>query len=61
MKLRIDNETCTGCGLCVSTSPEVFEMQGELAVVKADSVPESAEQSAKEAVENCPVNAIAIE
>ena len=61
MKIIIDEDTCTGCGLCVSTAPDVFEMKGELAVVKTDPVLPEAEGQAKEAAENCPVNAIAVE
>lgn len=62
MKAHVDKDTCIGCGLCPSISPEVFEMQddgkaGEI----VDSVPETAQDSAKEAEESCPVNAISVE
>jgi ferredoxin len=62
MNAHVDKDTCIGCGLCPSISPEVFEMQddgkaGEI----VDSVPETAQGSAKEAAESCPVNAILVE
>jgi len=62
MKVIIDKETCTGCGLCVETCPEVFEMdKNDIAEVKIDTVPASAEATCKEAVKNCPSEAIKVE
>ena len=62
MKAIIDAELCTGCELCVETCPEVFEMSDEdVAVVKADEVPSEAEDTAREAAEDCPSEAITIE
>ena len=61
MKAKVDQNTCTGCGLCVNSCPDVFEMQGDVIAVKGDSIPEAAMQSAKEAAENCPVEAITLE
>ena len=61
MKAVVSNDLCTGCGLCVSTCPDVFEMAGDVAGVKGDAVPEAAEDTAKEAAQNCPVEAIIIE
>ena len=61
MKAVVDNDGCTGCGLCVETCPEVFEMGGDVAVVKGDSIPAGAEDSAKQAADDCPSEAIAIQ
>ena len=61
MKAIVDKETCIGCGLCESTCPEVFLMEENVAVVKADPVPPEAEASCREAADGCPVQAIAIE
>ena len=61
MKAVVDEDLCSGCGLCEETCPEVFEMKDELAVVKVDVVPPEAEDKCKEAAEDCPSEAISIE
>ncbi|MFH1753004.1 MAG: ferredoxin [Candidatus Omnitrophota bacterium] len=61
MKALIDEELCTGCGLCADSCPEVFEMQDDKAIVKGGSVPASASDSAKDAAANCPVEAIKVD
>jgi len=61
MKAKVDQDTCTGCGLCVDTCPEVFEMGDDTAKVIADPVPAAAVESCKEAAADCPVEAIAVE
>jgi ferredoxin len=60
MKAEVDQNTCTGCGLCVDTCPEVFEMAGDTATVKVDPVPPTAENACLDAKEDCPVEAISI-
>ncbi len=62
MKATVDRDTCIGCGVCPSVCPEVFEMDDEnIAIVKVDEVPAELEDSAKEAEEACPVEAIRVE
>jgi ferredoxin len=61
MKAVIDKDACTGCGLCVETCPDVFEMADDVAQVKADPVPSGAEDSAKQAADDCPSEAIQIQ
>lgn len=61
MKAVVDADLCTGCELCVSTAPDVFEMDDDVATMKGDEIPEDALDSAKEAAEECPVEAITIE
>lgn len=60
MKVRIE-DTCTACGLCVETCPEVFEMGSEIAIVIVDEVPPKSEDTAHQAAEECPVEAIIVE
>jgi len=60
MKVRIE-DTCTACGLCCDTCPEVFEMGSELAQVKVKEVPAEFEDAVQQAADECPVEAIVIE
>jgi len=62
MKASIDRDGCISCGVCESTCPEVFRMDGDgYAEVIVDTIPESAEQTAIGAQENCPVSVITVE
>lgn len=56
----VDPETCIGCGLCPTLCPEVFRMEGDLAITYTDPVPEVLEDTAQDAADQCPVAAIAI-
>jgi ferredoxin len=62
MEAFVDQDACIGCGLCPAISPEVFDMADDgKAHVIVDTVPEGAEDSAVEAQESCPVDAIKVE
>jgi ferredoxin len=61
MKAMVDEDLCTGCELCTQTCPDVFEMKDDIATVIADEIPEDAQDCAKQAAEECPVEAIKIE
>ena len=61
MRVTVDEETCIGCELCAETCPEVFEMNDDKVKVKTDEVPATVADTCKEAVENCPVEAIQME
>jgi ferredoxin len=60
MKVRIE-DTCTACGLCCDTCPDVFEMGDEIAVVKMEDVPAQYEDDVQQAADECPVEAIVVE
>ncbi|MFA5142650.1 MAG: ferredoxin [Candidatus Omnitrophota bacterium] len=60
MKAKIDADTCIGCGLCVTTCPEVYKMQDDKAVVYASVAPNGSEESCQKAADECPVTAITV-
>jgi len=61
MKVSIDADLCTGCGLCTDSLPEIFEMKDDLAVVIQANVPADKESEVQEAVDDCPAEAIIVE
>lgn len=61
MKAIVDEDACTACGLCEDTCPEVFELRDDVAVVLVDTVPDDQEELCRQAAEECPAEAIAIE
>lgn len=54
------NENCIGCGLCSSVCPEVFTM-GDDGTANGGDVTVEVLDTAQEARDSCPVNAISIE
>ena len=60
MKAKVTDD-CTLCALCEDTCPEVFTMGDEKAQVKLDTIPADVEAKAKQAAEECPVEAIVLE
>ena len=61
MKVSIDKDLCTACGLCSDSVPDVFELGDDVAEVKTAEVPENLEDDVQEAADDCPVEAIIIE
>jgi len=57
-KIKVDQETCIGCGACAAICPKTFEMVEGKARVKVSNVNKITCE--KEAAESCPVNAISI-
>lgn len=60
MMKAIVNSNCIGCGLCANACPAVFEM-GDDNLAHADVIPVSQVDTAQEARDSCPVDAITIE
>lgn len=57
-KITIDESLCTGCGLCASNCPSVFEVGDDsLAHVISGKCDDC---DLKDIAEQCPVNAIAV-
>ncbi len=61
MKVSVDENLCTGCGMCVDICPEVFEIPEAISIVKTTEITEEIADKVKEAAESCPVEAIIIE
>ncbi len=59
-KVWID-EDCTACELCVDICPEVFELPGDVAVVKDGADLSANEEGIRESAESCPVEVIHFE
>lgn len=57
--VKVDQDKCIGCGACSATCPEVFEMgdDGKAKVKKGADEKKNA-KCIKEAIQNCPVEAI---
>jgi ferredoxin len=61
MKIIIDNDFCSGCGLCASLFPDAFDITPEgKASVRHKIIPAWLEQEYQIAAENCPEKAIKI-
>ena len=61
MRVWVDEDACTGCGLCVDKCPAVFELEDGLAFATRSVVPEDEEGRVEDAADECPVEAIVIE
>ena len=61
MRVWVDEDVCTGCGLCVDKCPGVFELDDGVAFASVSVVPEGEEDRVEDAADQCPVEAISIE
>ncbi len=59
MKVTVDDQRCRGHGMCLTLCPEVFDLTDDgYAVADPEEVPAGLEDAAREAIENCPEQAI---
>jgi ferredoxin len=57
--VKVDKDKCIGCGACAATCPEVFELGADgKSHVKAGADTKKNAKGIKEAIDNCPVEAI---
>ena len=61
MKVRVDRDVCAGFGVCLGLCPEVFELHEDgYATVMVAEVPPELEDAVRQAVSQCPANAIVV-
>ena len=59
MKVKVNQETCIGCGACAAVAEDIFELQDSgLSHAKVKEVPEDKVEEVKEAMDVCPTGAI---
>ena len=61
MKVKIDADLCTACALCTDGVPQVFKMGKDVAEVIDSAVPANLENAVRDAVSDCPAEAIIVE
>ncbi len=57
MSVAVDQNTCIGCGACVSLCPKVFKMNDG---AKSEVISQDDTECAKNAADSCPVQAITV-
>jgi len=57
----VDKEICIRNESCKEISREIFEGEGNVAMVKIEEVPENLKDKCKEAAPSCPLEAIVTE
>jgi len=55
--IKVNKDTCIGCGACIAICESVFEMKDGKSIVKKGQE-KSKMPCIKEAIDSCPVNAI---
>jgi ferredoxin len=58
VKVEVVESECIGCGACVATCPDVFEMEGDKAKPKKKELKEAG--CAQDAADGCPVSCIKV-
>lgn len=61
MKVRVDASVCAGFGVCVGLCPQVFKLHDDgYAIVRVSEVPKEFENVVRQAVNQCPSQAISL-
>lgn len=60
LKVIVDRQRCDGNGVCMGIAPEVFDVDDDLHLHIADTIPENPELEARvrQAVSSCPILAL---
>jgi ferredoxin len=60
MKIAVDKDKCLGCGMCVSSCPECFKMDGGTSSV-VEGVESCDKCDLSQVADDCPAGAISVE
>lgn len=60
MQISVDKNSCVGCGMCVNTCPEAFQLGDEGLAESRREIPAYALEDALQTAGDCPVGAIRI-
>jgi len=60
MRVTVDEDHCSGTGLCARICPAVFEIRDGVSHVRVEPVPESLESEVARAARLCPLQAIEV-
>ena len=58
MKAKVDQDMCIGCGMCIGTAPEVFQLNDDGKAEAYADYDETEAALVDAAVDGCPVSAI---
>ena len=62
MKVKVNRDSCIGCGACAAICDDVFEIDDEgLSTVKKEEVDDDKKQEVQDATDSCPTGAIEVE
>ena len=62
MKVKVNQDSCIGCGACAAICDNVFEIDDSgLSKAKVEEVKEEDKQNARDAADACPTGAIEVE
>lgn len=62
MKVKVNQDSCIGCGACAAICDNVFEIDDAgLSKEKVEEVQEEDKQNARDAADACPTGAIEVE
>lgn len=62
MKVKVNRDSCIGCGACAAICDDVFEIDDEgLSIAKKEEVEEDKKQEVQDAADSCPTGAIEVE
>lgn len=62
MKVKVNRDSCIGCGACAAICEDVFEIDDEgLSTAKVEEVEDDKKQEVQDAADSCPTGAIKVE